>query len=110
MVVQYDFDFTRPPVSSEVDLLINHLLLAGNRWVNSKELSSQLNFNERKIRQLAEHSDGIIISGPGCPGYKHINCCTSDQIREVSNRLKSQAKSMLRRSIRLRNRAHTIIS
>ena len=107
---QCDFDFTRPPVNSEVDTLIEFLRRRGERWTTAKEVGRNLGFNERKVRQLAEHSDGIVISGPGCPGYRHINFCNADELREVSERLKSQAKAMLRRSIRLKTRAHALIS
>jgi hypothetical protein len=78
--------------------------------VNAKQIAASLGFNERKIRSLAQESDGIIVSGPGCPGYRHISHCTGAQVREVSDRMKSQAKAMLRRSIRLKNLAHSIIS
>lgn len=112
---QCDFDFekkTMPaPRASEVDQLIDFLLWASrNEWVNAKTIAARLGFNERKIRSLAEHSNGVVISGPGCPGYRHVSNCTGAQIREVSDRMKSQAKAMLRRSIRLKNLAHSIIS
>ena len=113
--IQCDFDFTtkRMPVAAaaEVDQLIDFLLWASaSEWVPAKTISARLGFNERKIRSLAEHSNGVVISGPGCPGYRHISHCTGAQVREVSDRMKSQAKAMLRRSIRLKNLAHSIIS
>lgn len=112
---QCDFDFTTKrmptPAASEVDQLIDFLLWSSTKgWVNAKQIAAILGFNERKIRSLAQHSEGIIISGPGCPGYRHIDNCTCAQVREVSDRMKSQAKEMLRRSIRLKNLAHSIIS
>jgi hypothetical protein len=112
---QCDFDFEAKrmpsPASAEVDQLIDFLLWSSaNGWVNAKQIAASLGYNERKIRSLAQHSEGIIISGPGCPGYRHISHCTGAQVREVSDRMKSQAKAMLRRSIRLKNLAHSIIS
>jgi hypothetical protein len=112
---QCDFDFTAKrmpvPAAAEVDQLIDFLLWASAKdWVNAKQIAASLGYNERKIRSLAQHSEGIIISGPGCPGYRHISHCTGAQVREVSDRMKSQAKAMLRRSIRLKNLAHSIIS
>ena len=99
------------PAAAEVDQLIDFLFWSSaNGWVNAKTISARLGFNERKIRSLAEHSNGVVISGPGCPGYRHISHCTGAQVREVSDRMKSQAKAMLRRSIRLKNLAHSIIS
>ena len=112
---QCDFDFTTKrmpaPASSDVDALVDYLRWASAKeWVPAKTISTKLGFNERKIRSLAEHSNGVVISGPGCPGYRHIDNCTGAQVREVSDRMKSQAKAMLRRSIRLKNLAHSIIS
>jgi hypothetical protein len=112
---QCDFDFEAKrmpaPAAAEVDQLIDFLFWSSaNGWVNAKQIAASLGYNERKIRSLAQHSEGIIISGPGCPGYRHISHCTGAQVREVSDRMKSQAKAMLRRSIRLKNLAHSIIS
>ena len=113
--IQCDFDFTTKrmpsPAPSDVDALVDYLRWASvKEWVPAKTISTKLGFNERKIRSLAEHSNGVVISGPGCPGYRHIDNCTGAQVREVSDRMKSQAKAMLRRSIRLKNLAHSIIS
>jgi hypothetical protein len=112
---QCDFDFEAKrmpaPAIREVETLVEYLLWASaSEWVPAKTISARLGFNERKIRSLAEHSNGVVISGPGCPGYRHISHCTGAQVREVSDRMKSQAKAMLRRSIRLKNLAHSIIS
>lgn len=109
---QGEFDFSAPlpsPAASEVDRLTRHLLEAGPVWITARELAATLDLTDRKVRQLAEHSDGLIVSGPGCPGYRHLNHCTADQLREVADRLNSQARAMMRRSIRIRRRAHAII-
>ena len=112
---QCDFDFSAKkmpaPAASEVDQLIDFLLWSSAKgWVNAKQIAASLGFNERKIRSLAQHSDGIIISGPGCPGYRHINHCTFDECREVYQRLDSQCDAMKRRSIQIRQMAHRLIS
>jgi hypothetical protein len=112
MTDQGEFDFQSKPVTppaTEVDRLIRHLFEAGAAWITARELAASLDLTDRKIRQLAEHSDGLIISGPGCPGYRHLHHCTADQLREVADRLNSQARSMMRRSIRIRRRAHALI-
>ena len=112
---QSDFDFTTKrmpvPAAAEVDQLIDFLLWASAKgWVNAKQIAASLGFNERKNRSLAQESDGIIVSGPGCPGYRHITHCTMDQAREVSLRLESQSNAMKRRSIQIRQMAHRLIS
>lgn len=70
------------------------------------ELSAALTLGDREIRQLAEASDGLVISGPGSPGYCHLYHCDPKTIGRIADRLKSQAERMLERSIRIRRRAH----
>lgn len=111
MISQAAFNFPAPPApqQSDVERLVNHLHDAGETWLTASQLAAVLGLTDRKIRKLAEHSDGLIVSGPGCPGYRHIDHCTPSILSEVADRLKSQARSMIRRSIRIRNRAHSRI-
>lgn len=74
-----------------------------------KKLAVALGHTDRKIRQIAEHSGGLIISGPGSPGYQHISHCTTEQINHIANTLESQGRSMLRRSQTIRKQAHRTI-
>ena len=73
-------------------------------WVKGNALQVYLGLNERKIRQLAELSDGRIITGN--KGYKLIGNATIEEIGECTGRLKSQARQMLRRAIRIERRFH----
>jgi hypothetical protein len=60
---------TAPDISvAEVDALCAHI--AGRGWLTARQLESELGLDDRKVRAIAEHSDGRILSGPGCPGYK----------------------------------------
>lgn len=112
MLDQASFDFSTPPAppaADEVTRLVDHLQRAGETWLTAKQLAGALSLSDRKIRSLAEHSDGRVISGPGCPGYRHVDHCTLEILNEVSNRLASQARAMYRRSIRIRKLAHSIL-
>lgn len=111
MLAQASFDFTSPaaPAAGEVARLVSHLQRAGETWLTARQLAAALSLTDRKIRSLAEHSDGLIVSGPGCPGYRHLHHCSPVILDEVANRLKSQAKAMLRRSITIRRRAHALL-
>jgi len=73
-------------------------------------LSRMLNLSDRKLRQLAQASDGIIISGPGSPGYCHLDHCPTESLRHISRTLFSQGKAMIRRSFRMRRQAHSKIA
>jgi hypothetical protein len=81
--------------------------LAGKAWTKAAQIDAELGINERKVRAIAEHSDGRILSGPGCPGYKLFDGAASiaDADRAASQ-LESQARKMLKRAGTIRRRFH----
>jgi hypothetical protein len=108
---QLAFDFNRPVCPAEIGEV--ERLLA---WLSShpgfhtaSTIAKDLQLSDRKIRQLAEASDGLVISGPGSPGYCHIYHCDPDTIGHIAETLRSQAKRMLARAIRIRRRAASAI-
>ena len=108
---QAHFDFTAPPPAvpvGEVECLLAYLSAAPG-FHTAAQLSAALDLSDRRVRQLAEASDGLIVSGPGSPGYCHLYHCPAEKIAHIADTLRSQARSMLARSIRLRKRAHAII-
>lgn len=91
--------------SDEVDAFCE--LLRGKDWITARELAEAHGLDERRVRSIAEHSDGRVLSGPGCPGYKLFTGAT--EIREAdecASRLESQAKKMLSRAGSIRRRYH----
>ena len=110
MIEQASFDFTAPPSpdSGEVETLLAYLLHHPG-FHTAREISQALNMTDRKIRQIAEASDGLVVSGPGSPGYCHLHHCPAERIAHIADTLRSQARAMLARSIRLRRRAHATI-
>lgn len=110
MIEQASFDFTGPPPPPPGEVEILTAYLKNNPGFHTaKQLSTALAYNDRKIRQLAEAADGMIISGPGSPGYCHLNHCDPKTIGHIADTLRSQARNMLRRSIKIRIRAHNLI-
>lgn len=108
---QASFDFTAAPAAplvGETECLLAWLS-ANPGFHTAKQISAALDLTDRKIRQLAEAADGLIVSGPGSPGYCHLYHCDSKTIGHIADTLRSQARHMLRRSIRIRNRAHNLI-
>lgn len=101
--------FAKCPAAREIERLVSHLDAAGDQWLTAAEIAKALGIGDRQVRLLAEHSQGRIVSAPGCPGYRHINHTTVEQIAEIRNRLASQAKAMMRRSILIGRMAHQII-
>lgn len=111
MIEQASFDFTTPPPSpavEEIDRLVSYLL-NNPGFHTARQLTVFLDLSDRKIRQLAEASAGQIVSGPGSPGYCHLHHCPTEKLAHIADTLRSQARSMLRRSILLRKLAHSII-
>lgn len=110
MFQQASFDFTAPPspASGEVEILTAYLR-NNPGFHTAKQLAERLAYTDRKIRQLAEASDGLIVSGPGSPGYIHLDHCPTEKLSHIADTLRSQARAMLARSIRLRKRAHSLI-
>jgi hypothetical protein len=107
--MQPEFDFTpRPPqavASADIDRLCDYLRDHAG-WITARQLAEALGFKDRKLRQLAEHSQGRIVSGPGCPGYRHLDHCTIEQLDHVAHQLESQGKAMIARALNLRRKAH----
>jgi hypothetical protein len=108
---QAAFDFTARPILpeiGEVERLLNHL--SNNPGFHTADkISAALNLTDRKVRQLAEAADGLIVSGPGSPGYCHLYHCPAEKIHHITATQISQAKLMIRRALRTRRRAHSII-
>lgn len=111
MTGQQEFVFSPEPSPveiGEVELLLNYL--SNNPGFHTaKQITSALDLSDRKIRQLAEASDGLIVSGPGSPGYCHLYHCDPRKLAHIADTLRSQARAMLARSIRIRKRAHQLI-
>ena len=110
MIHQAAFDFTAPPATpvAEVECLLAYLS-ARPGFHTARELSAALDLTDRKIRQLAEAADGLIVSGPGSPGYCHLYHCPAETIGHITATQISQAKHMIRRALRTRKRAHQLI-
>jgi len=78
----------------------------GKGWVKGAVICAALAIDERRIRAIAEFSDGRILSGPGCPGYRLF---TGDALADAdlaASRLESQGKRMIHRAIAIRRRFH----
>jgi hypothetical protein len=72
-------------------------------------LETALNLSDRKIRQLAEAARGAIVSGPGSPGYCHIDHCPTEKLSHIADTLLSQGRAMIRRALQTRRLAHARI-
>lgn len=108
MTEQLELDSYRPPQTDadEVSRLIA-LLSASGTWLTAREITEQLGWSDRKTRDLASHSDGLIISGNS--GYKHTRHATPEELGEFYGRLVNQAKHMIQRAVKAKRVHHSII-
>ena len=95
------------PAVTEAEVLAITTWLRGRGWVKAREIETALGMDERTIRAVAEHSDGLILSGPGCPGYRIFDGETSlGDADRAASRLESQGRKMLLRAGTIRRRLH----
>ena len=95
-------------MAGEVETLISYLH-QNPGFHTAKTLSAAFNIPDRKVRQLAEAANGLIVSGPGAPGYIHLNHCPTKQLSHIAESLISQGKAMIKRGIKTRTLAHHTI-
>lgn len=77
-------------------------------WQTAKQITKALGLSDRIIRNLASQSGGKIISGPGCPGYKHIDRATREEVAGAIARMDHQARAMLIRSRSIERQYHRL--
>lgn len=109
---QFELDLSvaaEKPAAAGLRELLYLLKSLGPVWTTAGQLAGHLGLSDRTVRNLAEASDGQIVSAPGCPGYKHFDHCTPAELARAADKLRSQARKMLQRSIRLRNKARAIL-
>ena len=104
-----------PKVSAdEVQTLCR--LLRGQGWRTAAEIGALVTlpgtsmaaaerpWNDRKIRAIAEASDGAVVSYPGSPGYILFDEASQAEIAHAVSAMQSQGKRMLARALALDRR------
>ena len=72
----------------------------------SNDPARRLHWSDRKIRAIAEASDGAVVSYPGSPGYKLFDEASEAEIAHAIQAMCSQGKRMIERSLALDKRHH----
>jgi hypothetical protein len=104
------FSPPRPAASAaEVTALIAWLA-AHPGWHPAAKIAAALSLTDRKVRALAERSNGLIVSGPGTPGYCHSSHCSAEEISHAAETLVSQARRMMARAISIKKQAIATIT
>jgi hypothetical protein len=87
----------------EVDGLI--AFLRGKGWMKAVEIAAAAGVSERKMRAIAEHSEGRILSGQA--GYRYLDQSVPiEEVDRAATWLESQGKKMLVRGAEIRRRYH----
>lgn len=112
MISQLEFLPSKaPPVSDqEVELLIK--VLTGSGWMTARQIAARPEFIlrfqwckqsnvERKIRAIANRTEGFVISYPGSPGYKLTLEAAIEEINIATACLRHQAGEMSKRALQI---------
>jgi hypothetical protein len=62
--------------------------------------------NKRWLRAVRAATNGVVVGGPGSPGYRHLRTLTSDEFRHFDNQGRSQMREMTRTMIQTRRLWH----
>lgn len=108
--LQFELTLADPPLDESVDTVVA-VLDQQIGWLNAGELcvkigSQPTDTNKRKIRNIANASQGKIISGQ--KGYKHIRHATPEEITHAANWLRHQAKEMDQRATEILKQYHQL--
>lgn len=85
----------KKPTEDQIATVID--ILADRDWTTARELSAITpGFNDRLLRQIANASQGQIISGQ--KGYTLTRKASLDEVERAANWLRHQADEMTRRA------------
>jgi hypothetical protein len=103
--LELDFSQRPPDVSAdEVDAVIAYL--TGKGWVKARQIDAEIDVDDRRMRVIAERSDGRILSGQ--KGYRYFDRDTPlEEADRAASWLISQGRKMIQRGIRIRRRYHS---
>lgn len=80
---------------------LEKLLRSRKNWTTAKRCCQLMQFStneigRRAVREMAEHSEGVVISGQ--QGYKHVIWASLEDLHHATAKLRSQAKKMNKRA------------
>lgn len=104
------FPTMKPPDNEDAKILWN--VLKGRGWQHATALVTLLNnyfpeqWTDRRVRDAAQSAGGMIVSGPGSPGYCRVDECPLSQALRVAQTKISQGKAMQESGIQIQRKAH----
>lgn len=108
MCENLELDFShRPPQASVDEVEAVCAFLVGKGWIKARVIEEQIEIDDRRMRVIAEKSDGRILSGQ--KGYRFYDAGTPvDEASHASNWVISQGKKMIRRGMAIRRRGYIL--
>jgi hypothetical protein len=108
MTENLELDFShRPPFVSGDEVEGVCAFLRGKGWIKAREIEEQIQIDDRRMRVIAERSEGRIWSGQkGCWFYDQDT--PLDDATHAANWLISQGKKMIRRGMAIRRRGFAL--
>jgi hypothetical protein len=98
MTTQLEMRFLKPAVAdAEVAELVG-VLRDARTWVSTERIKRLTGMNDRRIRAAAEASNGLVLSGPGSPGYMLTEFASMDTKDLIVRKIVRQAKRMIARA------------
>jgi len=105
MQAELDIKTPAPEVTTEeVEQLVE--FLEGKGWLTARQIAAAIGLDDRRLRAIAEHSAGRILSGPGCPGYRYFDKTALPHAEHAIACFESQATKMFKRAAAYRQRYH----
>jgi hypothetical protein len=89
----------KPPAVAPDDVLALLGTLDQQGWLSAAEIGKRLLWSDRKIRAVANASEGQVISGQS--GYKLTSQATIAEIQHAAGWLRHQAKEMTHRALEI---------
>ena len=100
-----------PSVTPE-DVALLMRVLRGNDWMKVSDVAATAEFQhrfeglkpanfERRIRAIANRSEGFVLSYPGSPGYRLTVEAKIEEIQTATAKLRHQAGRMIQRALEI---------
>ncbi len=96
----------KAPKISEGEIVAMMNTLHGRGWQKSSQLGAKTWDQKRRLRAIANASNGRIVSWPGSPGYKLFDECTPEDFLRGDNATRSAVRELLGKWKRILKRMH----
>lgn len=107
-MTQTEFAFRKPtvPDSRDMENALESFTTQQHPWITAKELRGLTGWTDRAMREMAEHSNGNIISGQN--GYCLFRHASGEERHHAGAWMISQGRKMVKRGIRIMRKCYEV--